>query len=140
LGSHGGVLLKPWMPRAGGWRENQRQMAGTFVPPEITSRWPLQNRLAMSKNGYIQFFETSKEAAAIMGEETSGIVAEVQRDPIRARVNADGETKAKATADRIAKMNRGKALKRLERLGLAVGAEPPKGDEAPAEAAAVAAS
>jgi hypothetical protein len=107
LGSWGGVLLKPWMPRAGGWHENEQQRAGTFVPAEVTSRWPLSNRLAMHKNGFIQFFETAREAEMITGHQPE-VTAAIQRDPTRARVNAD------VLRDRLALARAAKAQKRLD--------------------------
>lgn len=112
LGSWGGVLLKPWMPRAGAWRVDVQQPPGTFVPAEVTSKWPLQNRLAMHKNGFIQFFETAGEAALVMGHEAE-VTGAVQAHPTRAQV-----TLADARRASLSKAREAKAAKRLEGLGL----------------------
>jgi hypothetical protein len=110
-GLHGAILLKPWTPRTGGWHENVLQPVGTFVPAEVTSRWPLQNRLAMEKGGFVHFFESAEQAAAEEANSFGGATA--RRDPIRARLASE------AAADPLAKARAAKARIRAERLATA---------------------
>lgn len=120
------------MPRAGDWGRDEMQMPGTYVPAEVTSKWPIQNRLAMHKNGFVQFFLSEDERHLMVGDEgdeeaQAAAKATVQAHPIRAQVNANGRL------DALAKAREAKRLKR-EAAALAgdtqatEGGDPPPGD------------
>lgn len=98
LGLHGAVILKPMTLRTGGWRENEQLPIGTVVPAEITSRWPLRNRIALETASYVRYFQTADEA-----EQNSAAVArEVRADPIRARIATKSAAATRRTATRAA--------------------------------------
>lgn len=111
LGEYGGVLLKPWLPRVGGWREGKVQSPGTFVPAEVTRKWPLQNRLAMDRTGMVQFFQSEREAA-VAGADAETVTQTVQLHPTRAQVTVD-DAKRKAALERVARMNAAREQRRL---------------------------
>lgn len=102
--------MKFWTPRAGGWHENEKLRPGTFVPSEVTSRWPLPNRLAMHRNGFVQFFQSEREATLTAEQ----LGAAIQRDPIRARVDAERNI-ADSRRNSLAKAREAKERKRAAR-------------------------
>lgn len=112
MGAYGGVLLKPLLLRVGGWREGEDLHPGTIVPSEVTSKWPLTNRLALANNSFIRYFQTQEEA-----EGMAPILAEqVQQHPERAMVEAADESKASKLARQLAAARAAKAIKRLTAL------------------------
>ncbi|MFI5380735.1 MAG: hypothetical protein ACHRHE_15660 [Tepidisphaerales bacterium] len=109
LGAYGGVLLKPLLLRVGGWREGESLLPGTIVPREVTSEWPLTNRLALANNSFIRYFQTEEEA-----EGMAPVLAEqVQSSP--AHAIADAEDQRDGVASRrtlqLAAARASKALK-----------------------------
>ncbi len=96
LGAYGAVLLKPWTPRAGGWRENELQVPGTVVPGEIVSEWPIANR--------VRFFLSPDEAA----QAGPGIAAVARVHPQRAQVQA-GDDLHRRRIEQLAKARQVKA-------------------------------
>ncbi len=104
LGAYGAVLLKPWTPRAGGWRENELQVPGTVVPGEIVSEWPIANRLALRDNKYVRFFLSPVEAA----QAGPGIAAVARVHPQRAQVQA-GDDLHRRRIEQLAKARQVKA-------------------------------
>jgi|HubBroStandDraft_4_1064222.scaffolds.fasta_scaffold96017_3 hypothetical protein len=114
LGLWGGVLLKPLKLRVGGWRVGEDLMPGTVVPGDVTSEWPLQNRLAMASGGFIRYFQTEAESDTM-----AEIYAEqIQRSPLHAAHDAaeerDNQEMPQAKKDPFAAARAAKALKALQ--------------------------
>lgn len=95
LGLHGAVLLKSMKLRSGGWRENEELPVGTMVPAEVTSRWPLRNRIALETAAFVRYFVTPEEAA-----DGDAVTEEVRADPIRARIKTKDAAAVRRTATR----------------------------------------
>ncbi len=108
---------------------------GTAVPASVTSRWPISNRLAMERNGFIEFFQSADQAAA----EGAIMAMSAREHPALTRIDAEARQSQLAVKRpvnaKIAKMNAARARKRLESMGLLGGAA----NEAPAELEAAAA-
>ncbi len=107
LGAYGAVLLKPWTPRAGGWRENELQVPGTVVPAEIVAKWPVANRLALRENKYVRYFVSPDEAA----EAAVSIAQAVRAHPERAQLQNEADIRRRRV-EALAKARQAKADKR----------------------------
>lgn len=118
LGDYGAVLLKPMTLTVGGWRQGEELEVGTVVPAEVTSKWPLANRMAMEKNGFVTFFHTPAEAEDAM-RDVAATQAEVQANPLRARIKAQ---EANGVHQRMARMRQAKADRRAAAERAAVAA------------------
>lgn len=110
MGAYGGVLLKPLLLRAGGWREGENLMPGTIVPPEVTSAWPLQNRLAMANSSFVRYFQSQGELDGM-----APVLAE-QAQMAPAHAHSDAEAQREGGASRhtiqLAAARAAKALKK----------------------------
>ena len=117
LGLWGGVLLKPMLLRAGGWREGENLPPGTLIPGDVTSAWPLPNRMAMASTGVIRYFQSEAEVDSLAAE----YMEQAQTAPHHAAHDAAEERRDldlnRPKPDAFAAARAAKALKALQRQG-----------------------
>lgn len=106
--------MKPLKLRVGGWREGEDLMPGTVVPGDITSAWPLPNRLVLASGGFIRYFQTEAESntmAEVYAEQIQHSPAHAQHDAAEERDNLEHP---QAKKDPFAAARAAKALKALQ--------------------------
>lgn len=120
LGAYGAITLRNMVLRAGGWRENEELPSGTIIPGEVSSAWPLTNRLAMSSSGHVRYFMSPREAeemAPVLQEQLTENPAMAMHDAAHVQENPEGLSEGAA---RAARMRAAKALKALTAAQAAV--------------------